>query len=294
MGYEIKGSNTLYKVWGIITYIFTGFYCAARAIVLISLGMGVRSLWSDISGLVDTDKLRDATVPLILAVVLSLLVTIGGAAVRITAGTYLVRAYVRSKGPLIVVSVFYFAITLVDLGAVLVCITSGLEWSGVIFIMLLYLFRMGWGIATGIFLIMKQAAAVTEKRGEHQEGDDGSHDGDSRMDGPEPRACIEGLFGDYIGRRYILRSGENCRIGRDPGCDIQLDHPKVSRIHCAVKLLPAGRFEVTDYSFNGTYYENNSLPNGDAITVDAGGMLVVGCPDNVFSLNICDDRISYQ
>lgn len=110
-----------------------------------------------------------------------------------------------------------------------------------------------------------------------------------RVDGGDmhgPKASIKGLFGDYIGRKYALKSGESCRIGRDSSCDIQIRLPKVSRIHCSVKFLPDGRFEVVDTSYNGTFYENAALPNGVATVVKAGGCLVIGEADNVLELKV--------
>lgn len=51
--------------------------------------------------------------------------------------------------------------------------------------------------------------------------------------------------------------------------------------------MPDGRFEVTDHSYNGTFYENERLSNGVSTVIEAGGMLALGNADNVFSLDIC-------
>lgn len=299
MRYEIKGSNTLYMVWGIITYVFAGLYGIAWLIAIVLMGMGSSILGQ--AGSLDAELGIAHGYFIILILVIALVVIIG-LIIRIMAGVYLVRPYVRSKGALIAVAVMYFLIAVLDLVSAII---NGKVGS--IGTMLIALFWMLWAVATGVFLILKQARTVEGGMGTAYGGQEYYHEMEypqmarAQPDrfptepygapgaeaGYELKACIEGLFGDYIGRRYILRVGENCRIGRDPGCEIQLSHSKVSRIHCAVKLLPDGRFEVTDRSSNGTYYENNALPNGEATVVDAGGMLVVGCPDNVFSLNIC-------
>src|SRR4051812_40481994 len=43
-------------------------------------------------------------------------------------------------------------------------------------------------------------------------------------------------------------------IGRDKGCNIVLDYPHVSRLHCAVTRTPAG-YVLQDSSQNGTFYK---------------------------------------
>ena len=296
--YRVKGPNTLYKVWGIITYVFAGLYGVGQLLIFVFLVMG--SSWAgkisdgffyDLHAYYH-DEIQGFIILIILFDVLGLII---GMVIRLLAGTYLVRDHVRSKGALIAVSVFYF---LMALGNLVWAVIFGK--AGSVLFTLFYLFCMGWAIATGVFLILKQAGAVV-----------GEHDGQSHPPyGPalrpapaqrasemvtrargvperELQACIEGLFGGYKGRRYILRLGECCRIGRDSGCDIQLHHSKVSRIHCAVRLMPDGRFEVTDHSYNGTFYENERLSNGVSTVIEAGGMLALGNADNVFSLDIC-------
>lgn len=76
-----------------------------------------------------------------------------------------------------------------------------------------------------------------------------------------------------------------CKIGRESTCDIQLFHPKISRLHCTVTLLENGNLVITDYSANGTFYGNRQMPNGEAIEVRPGDKLVVGEADNVIQLN---------
>ena len=101
---------------------------------------------------------------------------------------------------------------------------------------------------------------------------------------PQPIGIIEGQFGVCKGRRFELYAGKTYRIGRESGCEIQVNHPKVSRVHCTVCKLPNGRYQITDSSSNGTYYENQMLPKGVASEVIPGGMLVLGEADNVLQL----------
>lgn len=301
--YEIKGSNTLYKVWGIITFVFAGIYGVVWLIGLAALGIGgaIAGDAADAAyGLGMEDVLDNAQGYVILIILVAVLIAVIGLVIRILAGLYLVSPYVKSKGAMIAVAVFYFLMVLSNL-------VSAVVWgkAGSVLLTLYALFCMAWAAATGVFLILKQAEAVTgiyEAPRDYggPDGQDFYKEGPRTQIGAEefityagfereaesgPRGSIEGLFGDYMGKRYTLKPGESCRIGRDAGCEIQLHHSKVSRIHCAVKFLPDGRFEVTDYSYNGTFYENRALTNGIAEIVEAGGMLVVGDADNVFSLN---------
>lgn len=298
--YEIRGSNTLYKVWGIITFVFAGLYGGGWLITLAFIGIGGAIAGDAADGLGMEALFDEAQGYMILIILVAVLIVGIGLIIRILAGLYLVRPYVKSKGAMIAVSVFYFLMALWNL-------VSAVVWgkAGSVLLTLYGLFCMGWAAATGVFLILKQAEAVTGiyeaprdyKRSDRQDYYQDAprtqigaeefitYAGFEREDESGPRAAIEGMFGDFMGKRYVLKPGESCRIGRDAGCEIQLHHSKVSRIHCAVKFLPDGRFEVTDYSYNGTFYENKALTNGIAKIVEAKGMLVVGDADNVFSLN---------
>ena len=270
--------NVLYKVWGIITYVFTGFYAVGWLAVFILLGIGGSEakgavsqapyfLWSQIES-----EFTQAAGMLVLAVLLLALVVLIGLIVRILAGVYLTRAFVKSRAALIMVAVFYIIITFLDL--LFAVIWGKAKLLGFMFF---FLFCMGWGLATGVFLLLKQSGAAAP------------------VPRPEPyipyadigaQGSVEGLFGDFAGKKYRLKPGESCKIGRDPGCEIRILHRQVSRIHCLVKFLPDGRFEVMDMSYNGTFYENEALPNGVAVTVEAKGKLVIGEADNVLTLNV--------
>jgi hypothetical protein len=59
-------------------------------------------------------------------------------------------------------------------------------------------------------------------------------------------------------RTFELRFGVN-RVGRDPGCDVPIDHPTVSTNHCELELSGAGVKLRDCGSTNGTFV------NGDHI-----------------------------
>ena len=283
--YVVKGSNTLYHVWGIITFVFAGIYGIRNLITIVTLGMASSFAQNWIRELSGTDF---GGIQIVL-VLFFLLAAVLGLTIRILAGLYLVRLQIRSKGALIFISVIYFLFAFGNLIQMVMLGVSG--GSSMIFAIFIQFFCMCWSIATGVFLILKQAQAVPEGtvvlNGEVRKKETRYRpveSGKSPVQSGSSKAEIEGLFGNYKGKTFVFRGDESCRIGRDSGCDIQISHPKVSRIHCAVRALPGGKFEVTDYSYNGTFYENIALPNGKAVVVQAGGMLVIGSADNVFLL----------
>ena len=283
--YVVKGSNTLYHVWGIITFVFAGIYGIGALIAIVVIGMASSMTQGWIGELTGEDL---GGIQIVLVLVF-LLIAVLGLTIRILAGLYLVRPQIRSKGALIFISVVYF---LCAFGNLIQMITLGASGgSSMILAVFVQFFWMCWNIATGVFLILKQAQAVPEgtvvPNGSVRKKETGYRpveNGKDSVRSGSPKAEIEGLFGNYKGKTFVFRGDESCRIGRDPGCDIQISHPKVSRIHCAVKALPGGKIEVTDYSYNGTFYENIALPNGKAVVVQAGGMLVIGSADHVFLL----------
>lgn len=69
-----------------------------------------------------------------------------------------------------------------------------------------------------------------------------------------------------------LRSTPVYQIGRDPGNNLALDHPQISRFHARLQLLPDGSLQATDLnSTNGTFVDGQQLrgtatiPNGASI-----------------------------
>jgi ABC transport system ATP-binding/permease protein len=63
-----------------------------------------------------------------------------------------------------------------------------------------------------------------------------------------------------------LRTRPVFQIGRDPGNDLSLDHPQISRFHARLQLLPDGSLQITDLnSTNGTFIDGQQLRGTAAI-----------------------------
>lgn len=93
--------------------------------------------------------------------------------------------------------------------------------------------------------------------------DAGLHDGvDVRNGGHRAEhAAARGVVelrvvgGVVAGARVALGAGEH-RIGRDATCDVVIDHPTISTVHCRVVVDPAGAVQIVDEdSHNGTWVE---------------------------------------
>lgn len=197
-------------------------------------------------------------------IILAIILMICGLVIEIITGMVLVRDYVQSKGVLIALAVIWF---IRSLGTLVFIVT------GFALLIILGLLLTAWNIATGVILIIKQNRAIP-RGGEYV----------SSVPRSKTYAMLEGAYGGFQGRQYRLEVGQTCKIGRESTCDIQLYHPKISRLHCTVTLLANGNFSIIDYSSNGTFYGNMTLHNGVATEVRPGDMLVVGEADNVIAL----------
>lgn len=96
---------------------------------------------------------------------------------------------------------------------------------------------------------------------------------------------IVGLFGSFYGKTYPMIPGIPCVIGREATCNIQIQHKKVSKTHCTIVLMPNHMYQVTDYSSNGTYYNNQRLLKNTPVIIPNGALLVIGTPDNVIQID---------
>jgi pSer/pThr/pTyr-binding forkhead associated (FHA) protein len=67
--------------------------------------------------------------------------------------------------------------------------------------------------------------------------------------------------------RLVIPIGATLNIGRDPGSDVWLGAPHVSRKHCVVALSKTGNVQIVDFSTNGTNYDNKVLKKGDVLEV---------------------------
>lgn len=121
---------------------------------------------------------------------------------------------------LIVFAVIYFIFAFMGFAFMFFCIAVGAgAWSFSSLIGIL------WNIAAGIFLISKQSKAIfpQEYSGQNMPA----------------VGIIEGQFGAYQGKRCEIYDGTTYKIGRESGCDIQINHPRVSRIHVQYVSFPA-------------------------------------------------------
>ncbi|MFD8952616.1 FHA domain-containing protein [Streptomyces xanthophaeus] len=86
---------------------------------------------------------------------------------------------------------------------------------------------------------------------------------------------LQVVAGPDAGGVHLLHSGQ-IRVGRSADADVPLDDPDVSRLHCAVTVLPDGRVAVADLdSTNGTTLDG--APVGpQPVALPPGALLRVG------------------
>ena len=65
--------------------------------------------------------------------------------------------------------------------------------------------------------------------------------------------------------RLALSAGTSYTVGRDPGSDMWLGAPHVSRLHCAFEVSKNGRVTLIDQSTNGTAYDDGILQRGERL-----------------------------
>lgn len=282
--YQINGPNTLYMVWGILSLVITSIFWVLYLLSLIS-SLTVTAWMSDEFGSYVVNAVTAYTIWFFLIIAAIL-------AVQTVADILLIRDYITHKEVLIVFAVlhFVFAVFCVFLLVIAIAVRS------VVAILMCLLIILCW-ITTGVLLILKQSKAIlgygTRNQARKNAGslavDDiaGKTSFGSQWQGNQNLqvvGIIEGQFGAYQGRRSELYAGRIYKIGRESGCEIQVNHPKVSRIHCTVCKLPNGGYQITDCSSNGTFYDNIKLQKGVAMEVKPGGLLVLGEADNVLQL----------
>lgn len=265
--FAVKGSNTLFKVWGIIVWVFAGINGLLNIISFIAIMAGA-SIVSNPLGYYDYYSGSSTSGAMWILIIVGVILSILWIIFEIITGIVLVRDYVQSKGALIALAVIWFIRTL---GALCIFVL-GIAAGSAAFI-IVGLLIAAWFVATGVILIIKQNRAIPRGGGYV-----------SSVPRSKTYAMLEGAYGGFQGRQYRLEVGQTCKIGREATCDIQLYHPKISRLHCTVTLLANGNFSIIDYSSNGTFYGNMTLHNGVATEVRPGDMLVVGEADNVIAL----------
>jgi hypothetical protein len=82
--------------------------------------------------------------------------------------------------------------------------------------------------------------------------------------------------GERAGETLEL-TAEQTVIGRDEGCDVRVDHEKVSRCHAAFERTADGRFQIRDLgSTNGTFVDGVRLEANAPRTLSGGEHVRVG------------------
>jgi ABC transport system ATP-binding/permease protein len=95
-----------------------------------------------------------------------------------------------------------------------------------------------------------------------------------------------------------LRTKPTITVGRDPGNDLTLDHPQISRFHARLELVPDGTLRVTDLnSTNGTFINGEQLrgsvvvPSGTTLSfgpyrlIYQNGQLIKGTDDGTIRID---------
>ncbi|MFI7179146.1 FHA domain-containing protein [Streptomyces spororaveus] len=88
-------------------------------------------------------------------------------------------------------------------------------------------------------------------------------------------AQLHVVAGPDAGGVHLLHSGQ-IRVGRSADADVPLDDPDVSRLHCAVTVIPDGRVAVADLnSTNGTTLDGSPV-GAQPVPLPPGALLRVG------------------
>lgn len=82
------------------------------------------------------------------------------------------------------------------------------------------------------------------------------------------------LVGPTPGAEFALHLSPRSVVGRGEECDISVNHPSVSRVHCEIHALGDGRYEIVDReSANGIRVNGVELPRG---LLDARDVIELG------------------
>lgn len=81
---------------------------------------------------------------------------------------------------------------------------------------------------------------------------------------PDPRR--QAMTGPPTGLLRLRATDQRLRIGRDPGNEVVLDHPQISRLHATCELS-AGRAVLIDQSANGTFVNGQRINGRQPLSV---------------------------
>jgi len=83
------------------------------------------------------------------------------------------------------------------------------------------------------------------------------------------------MIGDRVEARPLPLAGD-VSVGRGHGCDVQIDHPSMSRTHLVLRLGPRSLEVLDGGGVNGTWLRGVRLPEGAAVEIAPDEVLVAG------------------
>lgn len=137
---------------------------------------------------------------------------------------------------------------------------------------------IGGGAAALIVIIIIVIVVCNKKKKK------GKDDDQSGGFGPVFVPALICVQGEYQGGIFEIPVSSTISIGRENNCNIILNHPKISRLHCMVYASPEGGYQVMDYSSNGTYVDQMPITKGTPFYAMSGQTITIGKSGNVFQL----------
>lgn len=100
----------------------------------------------------------------------------------------------------------------------------------------------------------------------------------------EDNGAIIGTKGELLGVIYRMKQGEQLRLGREiRECQIVINNPNVSRVHCIVTRVENDMYKLEDCSKNGVYVEGKLVGKGNIVDAHEGDRVC-----------ICDETIEFR
>lgn len=318
--FRVNGSNLLYKIWGIITLIIGILTAAAGAGILVIYYCFAES---DI-GKIISDFTKQFDFDATLLVVLAVLIVVLMAVIQISTGSILIKEFLKSKSEFASRQILYILAIIGWVACLLVLAKINSILNSLFFGMIsmekiqtVCIVKIIYDLLTVIFLGCKSSNLIYTENADYpvnntvsqqqeyfennySQPNEGVYQQEQMMTSNQqdmsysqqeiaasaeiPSGAVLGLFGQFKDQKYVFNAGEDCTIGRDKNCQIQLNHSKVSRVHCTIHRMENGDYLVTDSSTNGTFYENLRLPKGESYEVPKGALLAIGDAENVLQL----------
>lgn len=104
---------------------------------------------------------------------------------------------------------------------------------------------------------------------------------------PAPTGIIQCIRGEYSGMQMPIGVDETIVIGRDAReCNLVVSGAKVSRRHCAISWFSkTNRYTLTDFSSNGTFYQDGKrIPPNTTVEIMPGTLIYLGDEENSFQI----------